>query len=136
MNKKDYIIRHERPEDFRKVEDLTREAFWNQYVPGCSEHYLIHTMRDHEDFIQELDFVIEKDDQIIGNIMYTKSKLVDENGNEKEALTFGPLSILPQFQRKGYGKALIEYSFDEALNLGYDTIVIFGSPNNLCSEGI
>ena len=95
MNKHDYTIRRETMNDYREVENLTREAFWNQYVPGCDEHYFVHMMRDHEDFIPELAFVLEKDGVIIGNIMYTRSKLVDENGNEKVILTFGPIGILP-----------------------------------------
>ncbi len=135
MNKTDYIIRLETPNDYRAVENLTREAFWNQNVPGCDEHYLVHTMRNHADFIANLAFVLEKDGEIIGNIMYTKSKLVDENGNEKPIISFGPVSILPTHQRKGYGKALIEYSFKAALRLGYDTIVIFGNPDNYVARG-
>lgn len=135
MNKTDYIIRLETPNDYRAVENLTREAFWNQNVPGCDEHYLVHTMREHVDFISELAFVIEKDGEIIGNIMYTKSKLVDENGNEKQTVTFGPVSVLPTHQRKGYGKALIEYSFKAASEMGYDTVVIFGNPDNYVARG-
>ena len=135
MNKHDYTIRRETMNDYREVENLTREAFWNQYVPGCDEHYFVHMMRDHEDFIPELAFVLEKDGVIIGNIMYTRSKLVDENGNEKVILTFGPIGILPEYQRKGYGKALIEYSFERALELGYDTVVIFGNPGNYVGRG-
>lgn len=107
-NKEEYSIRNEQTKDFREVEELTRKAFWNVNVPGCSEHYLAHVMRNHPDFIPELDFVIEKGNRIIGNIMYTKAKLTDEKNREKEILTFGPLSILPGFQRKGYGKALLE----------------------------
>ena len=105
------------------------------YIPGCVEHYLIHLMRDHEDFIKELDFVIEVDNKIIGNIMYTKAKLVDEDNNQKDILTFGPISILPEYQRRGYGKMLLEHSFKKAIQLGYDTIVIFGSPSNYVSSG-
>ena len=135
MNKHDYIIRLETENDYRAVENLTREAFWNQNVPGCDEHYLVHMMRSHEDFIRELAFVLEKDGEIIGNIMYTKTKLADENGNEKDILTFGPISVLPAYQRKGYGKALIEHSFEKAASLGYDTVVIFGNPDNYVSRG-
>lgn len=98
-------IRNERETDFRKVEEITRKAFWNIYAPGCNEHYLVHIMRSHKDFLPELDFVIEVDDQIIGNIMYTKAKLVDDSGEEKAILTFGPVCILPEYQRKGYGKS-------------------------------
>lgn len=129
------IIRNETETDYKTVENITRRAFYNIYVPGCMEHYVAHVIRSHKDFIPELDFVIEADDQIIGNIMYTKAKLVDESGNEKEILTFGPLSILPEYQRKGYGKQLIEYSFEKAKSLGYDTVVIFGDPANYVSRG-
>ena len=78
---------------------------------------------------------MERNHQVIGNIMYTKAKIVDETGHEKGILTFGPVSILPEYQRKGYGKELIEYSFRKAIGLGYDTIVIFGDPDNYIGRG-
>lgn len=129
------IIRNETKNDYKEVEKITREAFYNLYIPGCVEHYLVHIMREHEDFIPELDLVIELDGEIIGNIMYTKAKLVDGKGNKKDILTFGPLCILPKYQRKGYGKKLLEESFKRAIKMGYDTIVIFGSPSNYVSSG-
>lgn len=128
-------VRNEKESDYRTVEEITRKAFYNLYVPGCVEHYLVHIMRSHEDFIPELDFVIEKDGQVIGNVMYTKAKLTNENNEEKEILTFGPVSILPKYQRMGYGKILLEHSFEKAKELGYDTIVIFGNPGNYVSRG-
>ena len=76
------VIRNEKKEDWETVEKITRQAFYNLYVPGCVEHYLVHIMREHEDFIPELDFVLELDGQVIGNIIYTKAKLIDENGTE------------------------------------------------------
>lgn len=130
-----FKIRNEKETDYRRVEEITRKAFWNLYAPGCDEHYLVHIMRTHKDFIPELDFVIEVDGQVIGNIMYTKAKLIDESGVEKEILSFGPVSILPEYQRRGYGKKLIEYSFEKAAVLGYDVIVIFGNPGNYVSLG-
>lgn len=133
--KETLCIRNEKRADYEKVEKITREAFYNQYIPGCVEHYLVHIMREHEDFIPELDFVIELNGEIIGNIMYTKAKLVDEERNQKEILTFGPISILPEYQRKGYGKMLMEHSFEKAKEMGYDTIVIFGAPSNYVSCG-
>lgn len=129
------IIRNEEEKDYSIVEEMTRKAFYNLYIPGCTEHYLVHIMRKHNDFIPELDFVLELDGKIIGNIMYTKARLVDENGQEKEILTFGPLCIHPDYQRKGYGKKLLEYSFNKAISLGYDVIVIFGSPSNYVARG-
>jgi predicted N-acetyltransferase YhbS len=128
-------IRNEKKEDYRIVEEITRKAFYNLYVPGCTEHYLVHIMRGHKDFIPELDFVIELDDKIIGNIMYTKAELLDQNGERKEILTFGPVCIEPKYQRKGYGRMLIEYSFEKAVSLGYDVIVIFGNPANYTGRG-
>jgi predicted N-acetyltransferase YhbS len=92
-------------------------------------------MRSHKDFLPELDLVIEVDNQIIGNIMYTKAKLVDESGKEKEILTFGPVCIIPEYQRMGYGKMLIDHSFEQSVSLGYDVIVIFGNPSNYVSLG-
>jgi len=128
-------IRNEKVTDYKKVEELTRKAFWNLYIPGCNEHYLVHIMRSHKDFLPELDYVVEIDNRIIANILYTKAKLIDESGEEKDILTFGPISVLPEFQRKGYGKKLIEYTFRKAAALGYEVIVIFGNPNNYVSRG-
>lgn len=129
------IIRNETIEDYREVENLTREAFWNMYMPGCNEHYLVHVVREHQDFIPQLDFIAETDGRIVGSIIYTNSKLTDDNGLEKDILTFGPLSVLPQYQRKVIGKKLLEHSFVKALEMGYDTIVIFGNPGNYVTSG-
>jgi len=134
MDKK-IIIRNENEADYALVEEITRKSFYNLYVPGCIEHYLVHIMRSHEDFIPELDFVIEVDNKVIGNIMYTKAKMVDELGKEKSILTFGPVCIMPEYQRMGYGKMLLEHSFHQGLALGYDVIVIFGNPSNYVARG-
>lgn len=94
-------------------------------------------MRNHRDFIKELSLVIEDhNSDIVVNVMYAKSKLIDENGNEKEILILGPLSVDPACQRKSYGKALLEYSFEIAIKLGYDAIVIWGNPDNYVSRGL
>lgn len=129
------IIRTERPDDYRAVEELTKQAFWNVNFPGCDEHYLAHMLRGHADFVAELDLVLEFEDKIIANIMYTRSALIDENGAEKTVLTFGPLSVLSEYQRQGYGKRLLEYSLERAAELGYEAVVIFGNPENYISSG-
>ena len=135
MNSSRPVIRLETPADYRAVENLTREAFWNQNVPGCDEHYLVHTMRDHADFIPELAFVLERDGVIIGNIMYTKARLIDREGNVKPCLTFGPISVAPEHQRRGYGKMLSDHSFKAAAEMGYEAVVIFGNPDNYVARG-
>ncbi|MDN6027866.1 MAG: N-acetyltransferase [Lacticaseibacillus paracasei] len=128
-------IRPEQPSDYRQVETIHRNAFWNLYVPGADEHYLAHIIRDHSDFVPELDLVLEHNAQVIGNIMYTKAKLIDEAVVEKTILTFGPVAIDPAFQRQGFGKQLMEVSMKRAVELGYDTIVIFGDPDNYIERG-
>ena len=128
-------IRNEKETDYKLVEDITRKAFYNMYIPGCIEHYLVHIMRGHEDFIPELDFVLELGGKVIGNIMYTKAELTDEEGSKKEIVTFGPVSVLSEYQRNGYGKMLIEHSLNRAAELGYEAVVIFGSPSNYVSSG-
>ena len=135
MNKKDYTIRLETANDYRETENLTREAFWNLNVPGCHEHYFVHILRQQEDFIPELDFVLEADGRIIGNVMYTKAKLVDENGTEKQILTMGPICVHPDYQRKGYSRILLEHTFKKAVEMGYDTVVNFGNPDNYVARG-
>ena len=111
------IVRNEKETDHRHVEELIRKAFYNLYVPGCTEHYLARVMRGHEDFIPELDLVLELDGRVIGSILYTKAKLSDAAGKEKEILTFGPVCIAPEYQRMGYAKeavkGILEYAAEE-----------------------
>lgn len=128
-------IRNEVPEDYREVEELTKKAFWNVNVPGCNEHYLAHILREHSDFISELDLVLTLNGKIIASIMYTRSRLVDETGAEKEIVTFGPLSVLPEYQRRGYGKKLLEHSLEKAVGMGFEAAVIFGNPENYVTAG-
>ena len=123
---KNITIRPERVSDYQQVEDIIRQAFYNLYTPGCTEHYLAHAIRPHPDFLPELDLVLELDGRVVGNIMYTKSTLVDEAGKEKGILTFGPVCIRPGLQRRGYGRLLMEESFRRASAMGYEAIVIFG----------
>lgn len=128
-------IRRETAADYRAVEELHRNAFWNVHVPGCCEHYLAHVLRKHPDFIPELDLVYELDGEIVGNVMYTKSELLEEGGNSTGILTFGPIGVAPEYQRRGIGKALLEASFDIAAGLGYPAIAIFGDPDNYVDRG-
>ncbi len=129
------FIRNERETDYREVEELTREAFWNLHVPGCDEHYLVHIMRSHPDFLPELDFVAVSNGKIVGNIMYAKSRLVNGTGQSIDTITFGPVSVLPEFQRKGIGSRLIRHTVEIAASLNHKAIVIYGHPHNYCKHG-
>lgn len=121
-------IRQERAADFRKVEELTREAFWDVNVPGCDEHFLVHLIRDAKEFIPELDLVAENDGEIVGNIIYAHSRVIAADGTVFPVLTFGPLSVLPDYQKKGIGRRLIRYSVDRAKEMGFPAILIYGDP--------
>jgi predicted N-acetyltransferase YhbS len=92
-------------------------------------------MRNHPDFIRELDLVAVCKDRIIGNIMYTKSSVVDESGNRIDTIAFGPISVLPEHQRQGVGSALIKHSIKIAIKKNYKAILIQGHPNNYCKHG-
>jgi predicted N-acetyltransferase YhbS len=120
-------LRLEEEQDYKIVEELTREAFWNNHVPGCDEHLLIHNLRRGEDFIKELDFVAVLDNKIVGNIVYVKSKIRNEN-IEYAVLTFGPLSVLPEYQNKGIGGKLINHTIKLSKKMGYRAIIIYGDP--------
>jgi predicted N-acetyltransferase YhbS len=123
-----FTIRLEREEDFRAVENLTREAFWNHHVPGCDEHYLAHVLRESDCFLPELDFVAEANGELVGNIMYTKANVLCDSGETVPVLSFGPLSVLPDWQGKGVGSALVRHSLERARELGYTAVLIYGDP--------
>jgi len=135
MKNNDYTLRLETEKDYHKTETMAREAFWNLSVPGCSEHLYMHALRQHEAFIPQLDFVAELDGEIIGCVMYSESYLIDENGNKKAVLTMGPVCVHPKHQRKGISRALLEHTFGLALEMGYDTVINFGNPDNYVARG-
>ena len=122
------IIRNEREKDYRNVEQLIRESFWNLYVPGCNEHFVMHNLRDSNDFIPELDFVAEKEGQIVGQIVYSRGIIECKQGEAKEVISFGPVSVLPAFQKEGIGSALINHTINLAKDMGYPAICIYGDP--------
>ena len=121
-------IRLEQPEDYSEVEQLTREAFWNLHEPGCCEHYLVHKLHASDVLIPELAFVATVGKKIVGNILYTKSYIISDDGDKHEVLTFGPVSVLPEYQRNGIGSALINHTKQIAANMGYRAIFIYGDP--------
>jgi predicted N-acetyltransferase YhbS len=123
----DIVLRLEEEKDYRIVEELTREAFWNLHVPGCDEHLLIHNLRKSKEFIKELSYVAIFDKKIVGNIVYVESKIINSD-KEHIVLTFGPVSVLPEYQNKGIGSKLIEYTKQLAKKMGYKAIIIYGYP--------
>ena len=122
-----YTIRLERKEDHRNVENLVRESFWNVYRPGCLEHYVLHTLRTHEDFVPQLDFVLEKDGEIIGQNVFVRGKIRTDDDKNVPVLAMGPICIKRELQRQGYGKILLDYCLDKATALGYGAVCFEGN---------
>ena len=127
MNKTAFFIRPEKPDDYRTVENLVRESFWNVYRPGCSEHYVIHVLRDDPAFIKELDFVMELEGEIIGQNMFMRTVINADDGTDVPVLTMGPICIAPELKRKGYGKELLDYSLEKAESLGFGAVLFEGN---------
>lgn len=127
MNKNDYVIRLERKEEYRKVEELVRESFWNVYRLGCLEHYLLNQLRKNSDFVKELDFVMEKDGELIGQNVFVKAIVKADDNRDIPIMTMGPICIAPKFQRKGYGKILLDYSIAKAASLGCGALCFEGN---------
>lgn len=127
MSEDRIIIRNETKEDYRKVENLTREAFWNVYRPGCMEHYVLHCYRNNPAFVPELDFVMELNNELIGQVIYVRSEIDCDNGRKAPIMTFGPIGIAPEYKRQGYGKRLLDYSMEKAKETGVGALVVTGN---------
>ena len=127
MNRNDYTIRLEESKDYSAVENLVRESFWNVYRPGCSEHYVIHVLRDDPAFVKELDFVMEQDGRLIGQNMFMKTVIEADDGRVIPVLTMGPICITPELKRHGYGKKLLDCSLEKAAELGYGAVLFEGN---------
>jgi predicted N-acetyltransferase YhbS len=120
-------LRQEEEKDYGLVEELTREAFWNVHFPGCDEHLLVHNLRRAEEFIKQLDFVAISNHKIVGNIVYMEAKIKDVD-KEYSVLTFGPISVLPEYQNNGIGSRLINHTIKLSKEMGYRAVIIYGDP--------
>ncbi len=129
MNKNDLLIRLERKEEHREVENLVRESFWNVYRPGCLEHYVLNQLRNDDAFIPELDFVMEKDGKIIGQNMFMNAVIKADDGRDIPIVTMGPICIANELKRQGYGKILLDYSLKKATEMEFGAICFEGNIN-------
>lgn len=127
MNTNSISIRLEKKEEYRKVENLVRESFWNVYRPGCLEHYVLNQLRNDPAFVSELDFVMEEDGRIIGQNMFMKAWIKADDDREIPIMTMGPICITPELKRKGYGKILLDYSLEKAKELGCGAVCFEGN---------
>lgn len=121
------IFRATKKEEYRETEIVIREAFWDLFRPGCDEHLMVHQLRSTADYIPDLDYVAVEDDQIIGHILYSKSKVIGDSG-EHGLICFGPVGVLPTYQKRGVGSQLIMETLKIAQRKGYRGVGIFGNP--------
>ena len=147
MNKNNIIIRNEKKNEHRLVENLVRESFWNVYRPGCLEHYVLNQLRDDPAFVPELDFVMEKDGELIGQNIFVRTEIQADDDRKIPIMTMGPIGILPKYKRQGFGKILLDYSLDKAKgegckavcfegNIDFNTILIRSSYGDAMGDGL
>ncbi len=127
MNTNNITIRLEKKEEYREVENLVRESFWNVYRPGCLEHYVLNQLREDPDFVAELDFVMLENGKLIGQNIFMKAVIKADDGRDIPIMTMGPICITPELKRKGYGKILLDYSLEKAAELGCGAVCFEGN---------
>ncbi len=127
MRTNEFTIRPEKEEDYREVENLVRESFWNVYRPGCSEHFVIHVLRDDPAFVKELDLVMEQEGRLIGQNMFMRTVINADDGRTIPVLTMGPICITPERKRQGYGKKLLDHSLEKAAAMGFGAVLFEGN---------
>jgi len=122
------LIRVENETDWFQTELMTKRAFWNLHRSGCDEHYLVHKLRSDPAYVPEISRVAVFEGKVIGTIMYSKAKIITSDA-EIGVLTFGPLCVDPEYQRKGVGGQLLNATLPLAREQGWPGIIIFGEPD-------
>lgn len=115
------IIRRENNKDHEPVYSLIESAF-----NRSSESALVEKLRYSDAAIPELSLVATLHNKIVGHILFTKIKIINDQQIATSALALAPLSVLPQFQNKGIGKRLIETGLEKAKELGYKLVSVLG----------
>lgn len=124
-----FIIRLETENDRRENEFLVREAFWNVYKPGCSEHYVLHVLRDDPAFVKELNFVMVQNGRLIGQNIFVRTVINADDGRVVDVLTMGPICIIPDLQRMGLGRKLLDFTVEKARSMGFGAVLFEGNIN-------
>ena len=122
------IIRQEVEKDHEIVFRLIEAAFRDMEMSDQQEHFLVERLRLSDAFIPELSLVAIGYETIIGHILLTRISIVNEE-NVTPSLALAPVSVLPEFQGRGVGTALIIESHKVAKNMGHDSIVLVGHPD-------
>lgn len=127
MSKFDYVIRLEKENEHREVENLVRESFWNVYRPGCLEHFVLNQLRNDPAFVPELDFVMEMDGRLIGQNIFMRATIKADDGRDIPIMAMGPICVSPEYQGKGLGKILLDFSLEKAAGIGCGAVCFEGN---------
>jgi predicted N-acetyltransferase YhbS len=123
------VIRPEEHGDRFACEALVRDAFWDVYKPGCDEHLILHKARNSPDFVPDLDLVAVEDGRIIGCILATRARVVnDAEGTSHDVICLGPVAVRPDRQQTGVGSSLIRAVLERAGRLGGTAAFLYGNP--------
>ncbi|MEH7648715.1 GNAT family N-acetyltransferase, partial [Bacillus toyonensis] len=112
--------------DYRKTEEVVKEAFLNEEFSDKKEHELVKRIRECDAFIPELS-IVAVDKEIVGHIMLSKIT-IEQGGTTVDSLALAPVSIAPSHQKKGIGGKLITAALEKAKELGYGSVVVLGHP--------
>lgn len=116
-------IRPETPADIPAIYSVNKQAFDGREA----EPRLVDAIRKSDGFIPELSLVAEKNDQIIGHILFSRIHIQIEN-EQLPALALAPMAVLPGYQKQGIGSALVRRGLEECKRLGHTIVIVLGHP--------
>ncbi|MDV0440961.1 hypothetical protein McpAg1_01400 [Methanocorpusculaceae archaeon Ag1] len=121
------IIRPENPKEFEELYQLIETAFKTAEVASGTEQEFADRLRAGENYIPDLALVAEADGKIIGHVMFTKLRITGGT-REHTVLILAPIAVVKEFRGQGVGSTLIREGFVRAKALGYDAVILVGSP--------
>lgn len=118
------LIRQENEEDFEAVFEVNKSAFDED-----SEANLVELLRQNREFVPELSLVATLDDKVVGHILFTPIRIVNEERGEIKSLALAPMAVLPEFQNEGIGGQLVKKGIQIARELKYKSVIVLGHEN-------
>ncbi|MBY0095664.1 GNAT family N-acetyltransferase [Mesobacillus maritimus] len=121
-------IRQEQPEDYQTTEQVVKSAFSTVEFSDKQEHVLVDRIRKSDAFIPELSLVaFNQENEMVGHILLSKIQITD-GPKSVESLALAPVSVAPEYHRKGIGSQLIYAAIEKAKQLDHHSIIVLGHP--------
>lgn len=118
------LIRSETPADSDAIRDVTVAAFKTLEISGHTEQFIIAALRTARSLTVSL--VAELDGRVVGHIAFSPVTISDGTGNW---YGLGPVSVLPEYQRQGVGKALMDEGLSRMKGLNARGVCLVGHPD-------